>query len=79
MSERNFEFLTTVTPAEARSLIPLLEDNDIIVMKKDQELGGLLEVYGQNTLYEIDLYVPADQLEKATELVEFMEAEPEEE
>ena len=60
--------LKTVNQEEARLLIPLLEDNNIMVLKKHRETGGLMEIYGNNTLYGIDLFVSRDKLKEAKEL-----------
>jgi len=70
--EKNFKLFRTVNQDEARIIIPLLEDNDIPLVKKHRDAGGIMEVYMEMNLYGIDLYIPEDKFEEAEQLISFL-------
>ncbi|MTI48107.1 hypothetical protein [Sporosalibacterium faouarense] len=72
--EMELVFLKNISDGfESDTVISLLESNDIIVFEKQKGSGQLLKIYGARNCQGTDLYVPKHQIEKAEEVIEFLE------
>ncbi|WP_113675614.1 putative signal transducing protein [Vallitalea guaymasensis] len=69
---QNFEFLINVgTVNEANILISLLESYDIPTIHKSKGSGEYLQVATGINYQGVDIYVPADVLTKAKEIIDY--------
>lgn len=62
--------LTAADSIEAGMIEALLNANDIPVLKKYKESGGYIKIVMGDSIYGVDLYVPAELLDKACEIIE---------
>ena len=62
--------LTAADSIEAGMIEALLNANDIPVLKKYKESGGYLKIVMGDSIYGVDLFVPAELLDKACEIIE---------
>lgn len=70
-SQHNEAFLLSAADSiEAGMIEQLLNANGIPVLKKYKGMGGFLKIYMGDSIYGVDLYVPAELLDKAREIIE---------
>lgn len=62
--------ISTADSIEAGMIEALLTANDIPVLKKYRESGGYLKIVMGDSMFGVDLFVPAELLEKAVEIIE---------
>jgi hypothetical protein len=61
--------MSAADSVEAAIIESFLNVDGIPVLKKYRAAGGFLEIYMGQTVFGIDLYVPADKLEEAGDIV----------
>jgi len=62
--------LTAANSIEADMIGQLLKANGIPVLKKYKGMGGFLKIYMGDSIYGVDLFVPAELLDKARDIIE---------
>lgn len=62
--------LSAVDSIEADMIESILRANDIPVMKKYRESGGYMKIVMGNSIYGVDLFVPEQLLDRATEIID---------
>ncbi len=68
-------YLTSLSEKEAMMIKNLLEAENIPVLIKHRESGGYASIYMGMSAYDVELYVAADDYEKANNIISDLEIE----